>query len=70
MRTSVYMILVIIAFFALVIYTIYKDEKRKVERRHLDIPYAVERRRQERRNKSFAAYLGWIVRSLFSKAKN
>ena len=70
MRTSVYMILVIIAFFALVIYTIYKDENRKIERRHLDIPYPVERRRQERRRKSFGAYRGWIVRSLFSKAKN
>jgi len=69
MRTSVYMILVIIAFFALVIYTIYKDEKRKAERRRLDIPHPVERRRQERRNKTFCAYLSWIFRSLFSKVK-
>lgn len=70
MLDTLYMSLVIIAFFALVIHAIHQEEQRKAERRRLDLPHPVERRHKDRRQKSMRAYLFWAVKaqkSRFSK---
>ncbi len=59
-------ILVVIAFFGLVIHSILKDEKRISDRRRQDLSYPTERRHQERRKKNLASYLAWALRSRWS----
>jgi sensor domain CHASE-containing protein len=67
MKTNDYILLVVIAFFGLTLYSIQKDEKRKSDRRQQHLPHPVERRIQDRRRKSLRAYLTWGVRSQLSK---
>jgi hypothetical protein len=63
MLDTIYMSLVIIAFFALVIHAIHKEEQRKADRRRQNRPVPVERRHKDRRKKSMRAYLLWAVRA-------
>jgi hypothetical protein len=61
------LILVVIVFFGLVIYSINRDEKRKSPRRQQQLPCSVERRHQERRKNSMASHLAWSIRNQWSK---
>jgi hypothetical protein len=61
------LILVVIVFFGLVIYSINRDEKRKSTRRQQQLPCPVERRTQERRKDSMASHLAWSIRNQWSK---
>jgi hypothetical protein len=63
-------ILVVVGFFGLVLYSIHKDEQRRADRRQQDLPHPIERRRRDRRRKSPYAYLAWALRSQWSKLKN
>lgn len=67
MGTSDYIILIIICFFTFVLYSVYKDEQRKSDRRQQSIPHPVERRQQDRREKGLYAYLAWVLRTQWSK---
>jgi hypothetical protein len=59
-------LLVVLAFFGCLLYCIRKEEKRKADRRQLDLPPPVERRRQERRSKGLGVALAWAGRALRS----
>ena len=63
MLDTIYMSLVIIAFFALVVHAIHKEEQRKADRRQQNRPHPVERRHRDRRQKSMRAYLFWSVKA-------
>ena len=63
MLDTIYMSLVIIAFFALVIHAIHREEQRKADRRRQDLPHPVERRHRDRRRKSMRAHLLWAVKA-------
>jgi hypothetical protein len=60
-------ILVVVAFFGLVIYSINKDEQRKSNRRQHQLAVAIERRHQERRKGGLASHLAWALRTQWSK---
>lgn len=60
------LLLVVVGFFACLLYFIHKDEKRKAERRQRDLPHPVERRRQERRRQGLQALLARVGRALGS----
>ena len=62
-----YIILLVIAFFCLVLYSVQKDEKRKSNLRKKSLPHPIERRKRERRSKSMHSYLAWVIRSQWSK---
>ena len=63
MSTSSWIIVVIIAFFALVVHAIHLEDRRKGDRRKQALPHAVERRKANRRKGSFAAKAAWVVRA-------
>lgn len=63
--TNIYLLLVVLIFFGLLAYSIHKEDKRTTERRKLDIPPLIERRRQDRRDHGPWASLGWSLRSLW-----
>lgn len=60
-------ILVVLAFFGLVIHSILGEEKRKSDRRRQDLSCPTERRHEDRRQKSLASFLAWALRSRWSK---
>ena len=63
MRPSNYVILVIIAFFALVLHSIHLDEKRRTDRRKRNLRHPVERRKADRRKSLSFARIAWVLRS-------
>jgi len=63
LKDTIYLILVVIAFFGLVLHAINQEERRKADRRQEDHPVAVERRTGDRRGNSVLAYLGWGLRT-------
>jgi hypothetical protein len=67
--TTIYMCLVIIAFFALVLHAIHQEEKRKADRRQQDHPHAAERRKVDRRRKSAMGYLAWALQAPWARFK-
>jgi hypothetical protein len=67
MGTNDFILLVVIGFFGLVMYSIHNDEQRKADRRRQDLPHPVERRSQERRQRGPYAYLVWGLRAQWSK---
>jgi len=64
MSTTIYMTLVIAVFFGLVAHSIHQDEKRKRTRRQRNVPFPVERRRNDRRKGGLFPYLGWMMRTM------
>jgi len=62
-KDTLYLILVVIAFFGLVLHAIHREERRKDDRRKQDLPVAVERRKGDRRGNSVLAYLAWGLRT-------
>lgn len=60
-------ILVVLAFFGLMVHAIHSDEKRKADRRRQCLPFPVERRIAERRSRSLTSHLAWAIRSQWSK---
>ena len=70
MHTSDYCLVVIVLFFALLLYSVHQEEKRSAERRLSDLPGMAERRGPERRQpQSQVARLGWAVRTRWVRAK-
>ena len=69
METSDYAMIVIAAFFGLVLYSTHLDEKRKGDRRRVDLPFPTERRKGRRREGSLIAYVAWILRALGARLK-
>lgn len=67
MRTLVLVILAVLVFFGLALYSIRIEENRREDRRQQDHPVPVERRTQDHRKKSFACHVRWVLRSLKSK---
>ncbi|HXC16530.1 MAG TPA: hypothetical protein VNV60_03720 [Holophagaceae bacterium] len=67
MRTIVLVILAVLIFFGLALYSIRIEENRREDRRQQDHPVPAERRTQNRRKKSLVCHLGWVLRSLKSK---
>jgi hypothetical protein len=67
MRINDYILLLVVCFFGILMYSIHKDECRKTDRRQQDLPHPIERRRKDRRRKRPSAYLAWALRSLWSK---
>jgi len=63
LKDTIYLILVVIAFFGLVLHAINQEERRKTDRRQEDHPVAVERRIGDRRGNSALAYLAWGLRT-------
>ncbi len=62
MSISSYILLVVVVFFALVLHAIHREDKRQAERRKQNVPVAVERRQAQRRRKSLASLLAWVLR--------
>ena len=60
-------LLVVIIFFGLLLYSVYREEQRCLDRREQSLPHPGERRKDGRRKQSFAAFLAWAARSLWSK---
>ena len=67
MQDTLYMAIVIVAFFALTLFAIHQDENRKAERRQKTLPVPVERRKRDRRSHSIHSYFAWVIRSKFSR---
>ena len=67
MRTLVLVILAVLVFFGLALYSIRIEENRREDRRQQDHPVPEERRKQSRRRKNPLAYALWVLRSLKSK---
>jgi len=61
------MLMVVVAFFALLLYSVHRDDKRNAERRKQSLPHPAERRKTERRRRSLSATLAWAFRSPWSK---
>ena len=69
MRDTLYLILLVIVFFALVLHAISQDEARKADRRKVARPHSPERRRGDRRKHTLHGYLGWGLRKLVTRRK-
>jgi len=69
MRDTLYLILLVIVFFALVLHAISQEETRKADRRKVALPHTPERRRGDRRKHTVQGYLGWGLRGLWAKRK-
>ena len=67
MGTIVLVILAVLIFFGLALYSIRIEENRREDRRQQDHPVPVERRTQDRRKKSLVCYVRWVLQSLKSK---
>ena len=70
MRDTVYLILLVIAFFALVLRAISQEEARKADRRQRVQAHSPERRRGgDRRRHTLRGYLGWRLARLWSRPR-
>jgi hypothetical protein len=67
MGTNDYILFVVIGFFGLVLHSIHKDEKRRLEQRQQRLSHPMERRKWDRRGTSIHSYLAWVIRSQWSK---
>ncbi len=67
MGTNDYIIFVVIGFFGLVLHSIHKEEKRRLDQRQQSLPQPIERRNQDRRRRNMHSYLAWVLRSQWSK---
>lgn len=56
-------LLVVVAFFASLLYAIRREEHRRADRRQQDQPHAGERRQGERRRKGLGLTLSWAARA-------
>ena len=69
MQDTVYLILVVIAFFALVLRAVSLEEARKADRRKQARPHSPERRRGDRRRHTIHGYLGWRLARLWTRRR-
>lgn len=67
MGTIALVILAVLVFFGLALYSIRIEENRREDRRQQDHPVPVDRRTQDRRKKSLISHLRWLLWSLKSK---
>jgi hypothetical protein len=67
MGIIVLVILAVLIFFGLALYSIRIEENRREDRRQQDHPVPIERRTQDRRKKSLISHLSWLLRSLKAK---
>jgi len=57
-------ILLVLVFFGLVTYSVYREEQREAERRLQSLSVLVDRRTQDRRTGGLRAFLPWAIRAL------
>ena len=60
-------LLVVIAFFGLLLYSVHREEQRASRRRLQNLPHPTELRKGDRRKQSPLAALAWALRSAWSR---